>query len=347
MKDFELLKTLTETPGVPGREERIRDVIIAESEGLFDEVSVDPMGNLICLRKSTKKARGRTSLKIMLACHMDEIGFYVKFIDDKGFLRVNPAGGFDTRNLFARKVLVQGKKDLLGVLNPSGRPIHIATDEEKKKVYKVGDFFVDLHLTPVQVKRWVGVGNPVSLVQTTEQIGKAVTGKCMDNRVAVFVALSALRRIARAGSPHEIYFVATVQEEVGCRGAGPATFGVEPDVAIALDVTLSCDTPGIPAEEAVCTFGGGAAIKIMDRISISDRSLVDQFVALAEAKNIKYQLEVLPLGGTDAGAMQQSRRGHKTITLSVPCRYVHTVTESVHVDDLRALVNLLAAYLVH
>ena len=345
MNDFDLLKRLTETPGVPGREERVRDLIAAEVAGLCDEIRTDAMGNLICVRKPTKKVRGVKPLKIMLACHMDEIGFYVKHIDDKGFLRLNPAGGFDTRNLFARRVMVQGKKDLLGTLNPSGRPIHIATDEEKKKTYKVGEFFVDLHLPAATVKRTVSVGDPVSLVQTTEWIGKSATGKCMDNRVASYVAICALRKLAATGSPHEVYFVATVQEEVGCRGAGPAAFDVEPDVAIALDVTLCCDTPGIPAEEAICTFGGGVAIKIMDSHSISHRDLVDAFIATAKKRKIKHQLEVLPLGGTDAGTMQRTSVGHKAITLSIPCRYVHTVTETVHADDLKASVDLLASYL--
>jgi tetrahedral aminopeptidase len=136
-----------------------------------------------------------------------------------------------------------------------------------------------------------------------------------------------------------------VQEEVGCRGAGPATFGIEPDVAIAIDSTLACDTPGIPEDEAVCHFGQGVAIKIMDHMSISDRQLVDEFVDLAKARKIRHQLEVLPLGGTDASSMQRSGRGHKTITLSIPCRYVHTVTETVHTDDVTSAIDLLAAYL--
>ncbi|NLF31084.1 MAG: M42 family metallopeptidase [Planctomycetes bacterium] len=346
MKDFDLLKKLTETPGVPGREERIRELIRAESQDLFDEFRTDAIGNLIAVRRPTRAGRGSAKpRRIMIACHIDEIGFYVKHIDEKGFLRLNPAGGFDTRNLFARKVLVQGRRDVIGVLNPAGRPIHIATDEEKKKVYKVGEFFVDLHLPPAQVTRLVRVGDPVTLIQTTEPVGKAIVGKCMDNRVATFVALGALRKIAKSGSPHEICYVGTVQEEVGLRGAGPATFGIEPDIAIAIDVTLACDTPGVPPEEAVCTFGGGAAIKVMDHASISDRELVDEFLALAEAKKIKHQLEILPLGGTDAAAMQRAMRGHRTITLSVPCRYVHTVTESVHTEDVKATIDLLAAYL--
>lgn len=346
MKDFDLLKQLTEAPGVPGREERVRELIRHQAQGLFDEVTVDAMGNLICRRSAGKsRRRGQAARRIMLACHIDEIGFYVKYIDDKGFLRLNAAGGFDTRNLHARKVLIQGTRDVVGLLNPTGRPVHLASDEEKKKVYKVSEFFVDLGLPPEQVKRIVRVGDPVTLLTTTEQVGKAVSGKAMDNRVASFVVLEAMRKLPRAACPNEIYYVATVQEEVGCRGAGPAAFGIEPDVAVALDVTLACDTPGIPDDEAVCRLGGGVAIKIMDGHSISDRELIDTLAALAKARKIRYQLEVLPMGGTDAGVMQRSRRGHKAITLSIPCRYVHTITEMVHADDVTAGINLLAAFL--
>ncbi len=345
-QQLKLLKALTEVPGIPGREERVRELIQRETKGLFDKTHTDAMGNLICTRKPTATRTSRTKpKKIMLACHMDEIGFYVKYIDDKGFIRLNAAGGFDTRNLFARRVLIQGKKDVVGLLNPAGRPVHIATADEKKKVYKVGEFFVDTLLPVEKVKQLVRIGDPVTLQQTTEVHGQSVTGKAMDDRVASYVAISAIRKVAKAACRNEIHYVATVQEEVGCRGAGPATYGIDPDVVVALDVTLCCDTPGVPAEEAVCQLGEGAAIKVMDSGSISSRDLVDEFVELAKRKKIKHQMEILPLGGTDASPAQRTRVGYKTITLSVPCRYVHTVTETVHTGDLTAAIDLLAAYL--
>lgn len=341
----ELLKRLIETPGVPGREERIRQVLREEVErdGLFDEIRTDALGSLICRRKPAGR-RGKAR-RILLSCHMDEIGFYVRHIDEKGFLRLQNVGGFDTRNLHARRVLVQGTEDVVGILQPSGRPVHIATDEERKKVYKVSEFYVDLFRPAEEVRKLVRVGDPVTLLQPLEVLGQAACGKALDNRLASYVAIQAVRKIAAAGSPHEIYYVATVQEEVGLRGAGPAAFGIEPDVGIAIDGTLAVDTPGVPAEEAVCTFGGGVAIKLMDGRSISDRELVDEFLRLAKRKRIKHQLEILPLGGTDAGAIQQARAGHRVITLSVPIRYVHTVCESIHTGDLQAAVDLLAAYL--
>ena len=341
------LKQLTETPGVPGREERIRDLIKRHTRDMFDSQTTDAMGNLICRRRPGRKSRSRSGVakKVMIACHIDEIGFYVRSIDGDGRLRLQQAGGFDTRNLFARRVLVQGRKDLVGVMTPAGPPIHIASAEERKKVPELKEFFVDLFLTKRQVEKLVRIGDPVTLIQPLEVIGDVATGKCLDNRVASWVAINALKKVGRRSS-YDIYYVATVQEEVGCRGAMTSAFGINPDVGIALDTTLACDTPGIKDVEAITRLNKGVAIKIMDSGSISHRGLVDEFIKVAETKKIKYQLEVLPLGGTDAATVQRAGAGRRTLTISIPTRYIHTVTESVHKKDLDAAVNLLAAWLM-
>ncbi len=338
---MEFLKLLTETPGVPGREELVRSVILREIEGVFDEVKVDPLGSLICTKKaSTGKA---PAARVMLAAHMDQIGFYVRHIDDHGFIRIHNVGGFDPRNLTAQKVRIGGKKEIFGVLNPAGKPVHIATEEDRKKQYQISDFFIDTGMGAKKVRELVRVGDPVTLVRDFSELGNFVAGQAMDNRAAVWVAVRAMQRVKK--SPYDIHAVFTVQEEVGLRGAGPATFGLDPEICIALDTTLACDTPGIPPEHAITQAGGGVGIKVMDGASISDRSLLDQFVLTAEKKKIPYQLELLPAGGTDAGAMQRSRSGIRTITLSVPTRYIHTVNEMVHRDDLHAARDLLAAWL--
>lgn len=341
---MEFLKLLTETPGVPGREERVRAVIQREIEGLFDETRVDAMGSLIGIKRASRPTKESTPAPlVMIAAHMDQIGFYVRHIDDKGFIRLHNAGGFDPRNLLARRVLVQGRRDIKGVLNPAGKPIHIATEEDRKRQYQVVDFFVDVGLSVKKVKELVSVGDPVTLIQDFAQIGDGVCGQAMDNRAAVWAAVRAMQRIKK--SRYDIAVVFTVQEEVGLRGAGPATFGLEPHVAIALDTTLACDTPGVPDDQAITRCGHGVGIKVMDAASISDRSLVDSFVATARKAKIPHQLEILPLGGTDAGAMQRSRVGYRTVTLSIPTRYIHTITEMVHRDDLHACRDLLAAWL--
>lgn len=338
---MELLKTLSELPGAPGREERVRDFIASQIAKHADEVRVDALGNLICL----KRGKSKTPKKVMLACHMDEIAFYVRHIDENGFLRVQPLGGFDARNLFSRRVRIQPRKgeDIFGNMNPAGRPVHIATAEERTKIPPITEFFVDLGLPVDKVKELVRVGDPVTLVQECIEMGDYVTGKCMDNRVACWIGVRVLERLKK--QKDDVYVVFTVQEEIGVRGATTASYDIAPDVGIAIDTTLAVDTPGVTEHEWITRLGHGTAIKIMDSYSVSDNALVETFIALAEKHKIKHQMEILPLGGTDAGALQRARSGAKVITLSVPTRYIHTVTETVHKEDLNATVDLLIKYL--
>lgn len=343
---MKLLKRLTELAGVPGREERVRDFLKQHTQDLFDEQRVDVLGNLICRKAPGRKpARGSRPIRVMIACHMDEIGFYVSAIDELGRLRVVNVGGFDTRTLFARRVLVQGRKDLIGVLMPATKPTHVLTEEERKKIPQINEFYVDLMMDAKKVRQLVEVGDPVTLSQETITVGDAYVGKSMDNRIASWVALNAIERVGKR-SAYDIYFCATAQEEVGLRGAGAGAFDLNPDIAVCIDVTLACDTPGVPNEERVTQFGKGVAIKLMDSSVICDRKLVDEMIAVAKRKKIPYQLELLPRGGTDTAAIQRSRAGVRSIALSVPCRYVHTVVESVHKKDLQAAVDLLAAWLI-
>ncbi|MER3481149.1 MAG: endoglucanase [Meiothermus sp.] len=337
--DYGLLKRLSEAAGIPGWEDRVRELVRGALEGLVDEVRTDALGNLIA-------RRGGQGPRVMVAAHLDEIGFYVKHVDEKGFLRVQNAGGFDTRNLFARRVTVHTDGgDLPGLMNPGGKPIHISSAEERKKIPEVKEFFVDLGLPADEVKRRVRVGDPLTLWQPAEEVGALFTGKAMDDRASVFVLLEALKRLKDQEIGFDLYAVFTTQEEVGLRGAVTSAYGIEPDLGIALDVTLAVDTPGSPEDEAVTRMGQGVGIKVMDSSHISDRGLVRQFVEIAEGKKIPYQMEILPLGGTDAGAIQRSRAGVPSLTLSIPTRYIHTVTEAVHKDDLEATVALLVAYL--
>lgn len=337
---MELLKRLSEIGGVPGREERVRDLLRSELGGIVDSVTEDAMGNLIAVKRGAEGAQ-----RVMLSAHMDEIGFYVRHIDDKGFLRLQNVGGFDTRNLFARPVTVHasGGGDVVGILNPATKPVHIANEEERKKIPKMEEFTVDLGLDAETVKERVRIGDPVTLLAEFRDLGEVVTGKALDDRASCWVAVEVLKRLQIP--KFEVHAVFSVQEEVGLRGATTGAYGVEPDVGIALDTTLAVDTPSIPEEVRVTRLGGGVALKVMDSSSISHRPLLDTFIELAEREGIPYQLEILPLGGTDAGAIQRSRRGVPTLTLSIPSRYVHTVTEMVSKADLRAAVDLLCAYL--
>lgn len=337
---MKLLRELSEAAGVPGREEAIRAIVTRELKGYVDQISVDTMGNVITFKKGSARTRER----VMFAAHMDEIGFYVSFVDDRGFLRLQEVGGFDTRNLFSRRVIVHTQKGpLRGVLNVGGKPIHTASLEERRAAKEVPDFFVDLGLPGKEVAKRVQVGDMVTLDAPFVQFGSYASGKCLDNRVQVYIGIKALQALKK--NKNDIYGVFTVQEEVGLRGAFTSTYGVDPHIGICLDTTIASDIPGVPGEQRITALGQGVAIKVMDGSVICDRGLVEQFVALAKRSKIKHQMEVLPRGGTDAGAIQRTRAGVKTITLSVPTRYIHTTVETVHVDDVKATEALLKRFL--
>ncbi|MBA2617512.1 MAG: M42 family peptidase, partial [Rubrobacter sp.] len=310
-----LLRRLIETPGVPGREEQQRGIAREELGSLTDEVRTDALGSVI----GTKK--GRVDVRVMVAAHTDEIGFLVKHIDDKGFLRLQTLGGHDPTNMVSQRVVVTtaNGEAFRGVLQPQRKPPHIATEEDKKPP-KADEFFVDLGMPADGVKEKVRVGDYAVMDRTLEKVGENFIGKAMDDRVGVFVMYEALRALG----DHEatVYAAATSQEEVGLRGAAASGAALEPTVVVALDVTLAVDVPGGGNENEISALGKGVALKIMDGYSISHPKLVEHFRAIAEREGIPHQMEILPFGGTDAGGVQRLHGGIPAITLSIPCRYV-------------------------
>jgi endoglucanase len=334
---IDLLKRLCETPGIAGREDLVREVVIEELRPLVDEIRVDPLGNVIGIKRGDGP-------RVMLAAHMDEIGFFVKHVDDRGFLRLQPVGGFDERTLIAQRVLVHGFAGGVhrGVVQPGAKPIHLL-DKSEIKPPKLDDLFVDIGLPPEQVTASVEIGDMVTLDRTLEVVGETVVAKALDDRVSVYAMIEAMRAVRESSA--EIVAVATVQEEVGLRGARTAAFDLQPAVAVALDITLAVDIPGAPPEGAVTKLGQGVALKVMDSSHISHPKLLRHLRDLAEANGIPYQLEILPRGGTDAGAMQIAAAGCPAITLSIPTRYVHTVNEMASRADIGATVALLTRFL--
>ncbi|RPH92963.1 M42 family peptidase [candidate division KSB1 bacterium] len=334
--DFKLLKALCESHAVSGREEGIRALIRKELTSVGCKVTMDAMGNVIGFRK------GKGKVKVMLAAHMDEIGFLVSHVDKSGFLRIQPCGGFDPRTLMSQRVYVHtAKKRLLGVMGT--RPVHVLSEEEAKRTLKVTDYFVDLGLPAKAVEKLVEIGDPITMARDMIEIGDCLTAKALDNRIGVWLMIESLRRL-RAHAV-DIYAVATTQEEVGIRGAITSALDVRPDVGIALDVTIASDIPGSDSKDYISTLGKGVAIKIMDSASISNPKLVTELRNIARKKKIKHQMEILPRGGTDAGGIQRVTGKCAVGTLSVPLRYVHSTVEMAHKQDLEAAVNLLTAYL--
>ena len=340
--NFDLLKRLCETPGISGSETAIRKLAAAELSPFMDPVTADVMGNLIGVKQGAEGAP-----RVMIAAHLDEIGFQVRFIDDSGFVRVSPVGGWDPRTMVAQRVLVHGfaGESLRGALMPSGKPIHLLTGDEAGKSPKLEEFFIDLGLAADKVKSLVEIGDAVTMDRTCERVGDLVVSKTLDNRLSIFILIEALRKLQGKSVPSTILAVATVQEEVGLRGAVTAAYALKPDIGLALDVTLALDIPGASESERVTQLGKGTAIKISDSSLLCHPKLVRHFRRVAETQNIPYQLEILLAGGTDAGAIQRSQGGVPSFTLSTPTRYIHTVNEAAHVDDIQASIDLLAAYL--
>jgi len=332
---MELLKRLCEAPGIPGYEAKVRSIVEAELDGHVKSLTTDALGNVI----AHKPGDGPI---VVLAGHMDEIGFFVSHIEEKsGFLRINPVGGFDPVNLVAQRVIVHTESgDLIGCIGR--KAIHILRDEEKKKPLDLRDLFVDLGLSVKAVQEKVRIGDTVTLRQDFIELGELVSCKALDDRVGVYVGIEALKRAKKLAC--DLYFVGTTQEEVGLRGARVAGFATHPRIGIALDVTIAADTPDVPPKDRVSQLGKGVAIKVRDSASISHPALVRAMRKLAEEKGIPYQVEILPRGGTDAGALQMAQEGAAVITLSIPARYVHSVVEAVHPDDIEAAIDLLVAF---
>jgi len=279
---------------------------------------------------------------------MDQIGFMVSHIDDKGFLYLNPVGGFDPRNLFSRVVTVcpdpnDPKKDLTGIMNPSGKPIHLASPEDRKKIPTVREFMVDLGLEKKIIDKKVTVGDMVVINAPVHYIGDLMVSQAMDNRVACWIAIEACKKLKYHSC--EIYCVFTVQEEVGLRGATASSQMIEPDIGIGIDTTLAVDTPGVTPQDACSRLGEGAAITVMDSSAIGDYDLINTFDQLGKKHKIKTQRSILAAGGTDTGGLQRSAGGCRAMTLSCPTRYIHTVTETIHTDDIVACKDLLTKFL--
>jgi len=324
-----LLKTLTETYGPSGYEDAVRKIVLKEIKSLADEVHVDALGNVIARKKPAKNSKD--AKKIMLAAHMDEIGVIVSHVDKKGFARfTNIGGAFGRYTLGARIHFLNGAKGVVGYdkLEQMDAPVPL------NKMY------IDLGATS-EKDCPVRVGDVGAFERTYFEMGDRLVAKSMDDRTGVLTLIETLRGLK--STPHDVYFAFTTQEEVGVRGAGPAAYGIDPDIAIAVDVTPTGDTPA--SLKMVMELGKGPCIKIRDVGHLSDPRVVDWMIQIAEKAKIPYQREVLLVGTTDAHAIQITRGGVMTGAMSIPVRYVHSASEIVDYNDLKNGVKLLTALL--
>ncbi len=334
MVNISLLKKICETPGAPGFEARIRNLVIEEVTSLVDEVHLSSMGNVIAIKK------GKEQKKVMIAAHMDEISFIVTHIDENGFVRFQPLGGFDPKTLTAQRVIIHGKKDIIGVMGT--KPIHIMSAEERSKVVPMSEYFIDLGMKKVEAEKIISIGDPITRERALIEMGNCVNSKSLDNRVSVYILLETLRELKEIEVPYDIYGVFTVQEEVGLRGAISAAHQIDPDFGFGLDVTIAFDTPSAQPHEAVTELGAGTAIKILDGSTICDYRMVAYMKQLADKHKIKWQPEILPKGGTDtAGLQRYGKNGSIAGAVSIPLRHIHQTIETAHKADIRASIDLL------
>lgn len=331
-----LLKELCESPGIPGREQAIIDLMTRELTQTADSVTVDQMGNVIGFKKGAKDP----AKKVMIAGHIDEIGFVVSYIDKNGFIYFARRGGHQPRVLISQRVRIFGKQQLIGVVE--GSPLLLAKPDEQKKVPELDDLFIDTGMKKDEVEKYVSVGDMIVLDREFVEQGDRYIAKAFDDRVGCFVVLETMKRLRNVNV--DVYAVGTAQEEVGIRGAFGAAKDIIPDFGIAIDVTAAFDTPGVKEQQQVTQLGNGVAIKINDSASISNHGMVEFLKSLAQKYNIKYQMEILPFGGTDAAGMQREGRG-PVCTLSVPTRYVHSPNEMIHKKDVEATIDLLVKFI--
>lgn len=328
---YNTLKQITLVHGVSGKEQRVANTLKEMISPYCDEAHIDAMGNLIAL----KHGNSANPRKVMLCGHMDEIGFIVNFIEDNGFVRVAPIGGINwvacafgevVSQIGVHGALVPNSGTKASDFAPDLFYIDIGVDNKKaaERKVKIGDTFVlKSNLTKLNANR--------------------VVGRPLDDRAGCGIVLEIAKRIAKAPVADDVYYVFSVQEEVGCRGSKTAAFAIEPDVSLTFDVTGTGDTAG--SKPMAVKLGSGAAIKIKDASVICDSEIVDKLVEISKEKNIKSQLEVLLYGGTDTSSIQMTGVGCRAGAISIPSRYIHSGVEMIDMNDYRACIELALEFI--
>jgi len=329
------LKELSEARGVSGNEGEVRALIFGKIRDLVDEHRVDALGNLIALRKARVKAGKPVPKKVMLAAHMDEIGLMITEVAKNGQLRFSPVGGIDPRLMLAQKVLI-GEKKVPGVIGV--KPIHHLKPEDMRQVLRHDQLGIDIGAcSESQAEGQARVGDYATFDTAYEELGEIAKGKAFDDRAGCAVLIELLK----ADYPFDLHAVFTVQEEVGLRGARVAAYAVEPDCAVVLEGTVCDDLPKKKDISPTTRLGAGPAITMMDCTFIAHQGLLRHAVSIAQKNGIPYQFKQPGIGGTDAGAIHLAKEGVPSLTVAVPCRYIHSPVLLLSLKDLENTVALV------
>ena len=317
-----LLKELCLLNGTSGRENEVRDYIIGKIKG-HGEFTVDPLGNLIVSKKGKNPAKN----KVMLAAHMDEVGLMVTYITDDGYLKFTTVGGICERVIFGRAVSINGINGIIGV-----KPIHLLKESEELDIPKKDELYIDIGAKDkADAEKYVSVGDCAYFQSDFVPFGDGfIKAKALDDRAGCAVLIDMICR----EQEYDLTFVFTVQEEIGTRGSKVAAFGVAPDYAIVAESTTAADIEGVDGSKQVCKLGDGAVISFMDRSTIYSKELYDAAFAIGREKGIKMQPKTYVSGGNDAGSIHQSRGGVRTLTVSMPCRYIHSPSCVIKLEDV-------------
>lgn len=329
----ELIKELSILPGPSGMEDLVRDRIIKEIEGHCD-YHIDALGNLIAFKKGRQTPKNRT----MLAAHMDEVGFIITHIEESGLLRFANVGGIDTRVIVGKRLRV-GPNNLLGVIGT--KPVHLVKGDERDKMPDPDSFYIDIGaVNKDDALRHVSPGDCAVFDSEFVQFGDGlIKGKALDDRAGCAIMI----KMIKSQLEYDTYFAFNVQEEVGCRGAVASAYTIKPDCAIVLEATTAADIAGVASEKEVCCQGDGPVISFMDKGTVYDRALYRMAFEVAREKGIPCQPKRLVAGGNEASAIHKSRAGVRTLSLSMPCRYLHSPACVLRVSDIDATYQLAAA----
>ena len=327
------LKNLCLIDGISGDEGRVREYIMSKIKDKC-EYTVDPMGNLLAFKKGKKEPKNR----VMLSAHMDEVGFIVTYICDNGFLKFTNVGGIDPKIAVGRAVRI-GENNFSGIIG--NKAIHLCHGDEENTVPKLDKLYIDIGAKDKEeAEKYVSIGDSVHFISDYVEFGEdKIKAKAIDDRFGCAIML----KMIESDLEYDTHFAFLVQEEVGCRGAGAAAFGIRPDYAIVLEATTASDISGVSDEDRVCVQGKGAVVSFMDRSTIYNRDLFKGAFALAKEKNIPIQPKTTVAGGNDAGAIHKACSGVYTIAVSLPCRYIHSGTSVGDKKDMQACYNLAVA----
>lgn len=325
-----LLKELCLTNGISGDESTVRDIILAEIKKFATDVKIDPLGNIIVFKKGKETPKN----KLLISAHMDEVGFIVTEITSDGLIKFDEVGGIDRRVVLGDRVVI-GKNKVNGVIMV--KPIHLSKGDEQSAIPSYSDMYIDIGAnSKEEAEKYINYGDSICFISFYQNNGETVMSKAIDDRAGCCMMIEMIK----SELPYDMYFSFVVQEEVGLRGATTASFTVNPDFAIVLESTTACDVPGVEDTKQVCKVGSGAVVSFMDRRTIYDKTLVNLAFEIAEKNNYKVQYKKAVAGGNDAGAIQKSRNGVRTLALSIPCRYLHSPIGLISVKDYDDTYNI-------